>query len=77
MVKLNFQKIFLLENIRIHLDKVNNLGEFLEFEVVFNSFDKAKKQMMFLIDYFELNKRKFIKKSYSDLLLLKSKLKKK
>ena len=71
------REIFLLENIRIHLDKVNNLGEFLEFEVVFNSFDKAKKQMMFLIDYFELNKRKFIKKSYSDLLLLKSKLKKK
>jgi adenylate cyclase class 2 len=71
------REIFLLDNMRIHLDKVNNLGEFLEFEVVFDSFEKAKKQMNFLIGYFELNRKNFINKSYSDLLLKKSKLKKK
>jgi predicted adenylyl cyclase CyaB len=63
------REIFLLENIRIHLDKVKNLGEFLEFEVLFDSFAKAKKQMKFMIDYFGLDRKKFIKHSYSDLLL--------
>jgi len=63
------REIFLLENIRIHLDKVKNLGEFLEFEVLFDSFEKAKKQMKFLIEYFRLDRKKFIKRSYSDLLL--------
>ena len=69
------REIYIFNNIRIHLDKVKNLGEFLEFEIIYNNFNKAKKQMIFLIDYFKLDKHKFINHSYSDLLLEKNKLK--
>jgi predicted adenylyl cyclase CyaB len=66
------REIFLFDNIRIHLDKVKNLGEFLEFEVVFDSFQKARAQMKFLISYFKLDSKKFINNSYSDILLKKN-----
>jgi predicted adenylyl cyclase CyaB len=66
------REIFLFDNIRIHLDKVKNLGEFLEFEVVFDSFQKARAQMKFLISYFKLDRKKFINNSYSDILLKKN-----
>jgi predicted adenylyl cyclase CyaB len=69
------REIYIFDNIRIHLDKVKNLGEFLEFEIIYNDFNKVKKQMKLLIDYFNLDKHKFINHSYSDLLLEKNKLK--
>ena len=65
------RKIYIFGNIRIHLDKVKNLGEFLEFEVVYTDFKEARKQMKFLIESFNLDRRKFINYSYSDLLLNK------
>jgi predicted adenylyl cyclase CyaB len=65
------REIFIAENIRIHLDKVKGLGNFIEFEVIFNSFRKAKKTMNDLIEYFELIEAGFFKSSYSDLLLKK------
>lgn len=63
------REICVIENIRIHLDKVKFLGEFLEFEIIYNDFGKSRKQMEFLIDYFSLDRKKFINNSYSDLLL--------
>ena len=69
------RKIFIFDNIRIHLDKVENLGEFLEFEIVYDNYEQAKKQMKFLINYFKLNRNNFINNSYSDLLIEKLKQK--
>lgn len=69
------RKIFIFDNIRIHLDKVENLGEFLEFEIVYDNYEQAKKQMKFLINYFKLNRNNFINNSYSDLLMEKLKQK--
>lgn len=67
------REIFIYDNVRIHLDKVKNLGVFLEFEIIFSSIDKAKKQMKEMIDHFGLDENKFIKNSYSDLLLKENK----
>ena len=63
--------MFIADNIRIHIDKVKGLGNFIEFEVIYNSFESAKKIMDDLINYFELVETGFIKGSYSDLLLKK------
>ena len=65
------REIFITGNIRIHIDSVNGLGKFLEFEVIFSSIAKAKKDMKKLIEYFMLDEKQFIKVSYSDLLLRK------
>jgi predicted adenylyl cyclase CyaB len=67
------REIFIYDNIRIHLDKVKNLGVFLEFEIIFSSIDKAKKQMKEMIDHFGLDESKFINNSYSDLLIKETK----
>lgn len=67
------REIFIYDNIRIHLDKVKNLGAFLEFEIIFSSIEKAKKQMKEMIDHFGLDENKFIKNSYSDLLIKENK----
>jgi predicted adenylyl cyclase CyaB len=65
------REIFLAENIRIHIDKIKGLGNFIEFEVIFNTLKSAKKTMNELIEYFGLVEEEFIKCSYSDLLLKK------
>ena len=63
------REVFIYDNVRIHLDKVKNLGVFLEFEIIFSSLEKAKKQMKYMIDHFGLDENQFIKTSYSDMLL--------
>ena len=63
------REIFILKNIRFHLDNVKTLGKFLEIEIVYNNFSKAKVQMNELIAMLNLDEKIFIKKSYSDLLL--------
>lgn len=63
------REVFIYDNVRIHLDKVKNLGVFLEFEIIFSSLEKAKKQMKYMIEHFGLDENVFIKNSYSDMLL--------
>ena len=70
------REVFIYDNIRVHLDKVKDLGCFLEFEIIFSSLEKAKKQMKEVIEHFGLDEDKFIKNSYSDMLLAASKKKK-
>jgi len=65
--------IYIADNIRIHLDNVEGLGDFIEFEIVYNNLISAKKKMKELIDYYELDEKDFIKESYSDMLLKKQK----
>lgn len=65
------RKIYLHENVRIHLDRVQNLGDFIEFEAVvkreatvIENQDKLDK----LIEYFGIAEEDFIPNAYADLL---------
>lgn len=61
--------IYIHNNIRVHIDTVKGLGRFLEIEIIYENLSKAKEQMKGLISKFQLNENKFIKGSYSDLLI--------
>lgn len=63
--------IFVRKNVRIHIDNVKKLGTFLEIEIMYDNFAEARKQMNELIKELKLNRKHFIKKSYSDLLIKK------
>lgn len=68
------RKIYLYENARIHLDKVKNLGDFVEFEVIYKDDAKQAEELLeFLIRRFNLKQENFILVSYSDLLIQKQK----
>lgn len=65
------REIIILNNVRIHIDNVIGLGNYLEIEIIFKSIKEAEKQMSGLIENLKLDDKKFIKVSYSDLLLKK------
>jgi predicted adenylyl cyclase CyaB len=65
------REITIIDNTRIHIDKVIGLGNYLEIEVIFDSIMKARRTMADLIKRLDLDEKKFIKVSYSDLLLNK------
>lgn len=67
------REITIIDNVRIHIDKVSGLGNYLEIEVIFDSIMKARIIMADLIKQLELDEKNFIKVSYSDLLLNKKK----
>ena len=64
--------LYLYRHTRIHLDKVENLGNFLELETVFNRKDPQYDfyhEHNAVIDTLGLSRYKKIKSSYSDLVL--------
>lgn len=61
--------IYIRENVRVHIDSVKGLGRFLEIEIIYENLSKAKEQMKELVSKFQLNENKFLKGSYSDLLI--------
>jgi predicted adenylyl cyclase CyaB len=64
------REVLLYDNTRIHLDKVKNLGEFLELEtVVTSTLDDAKTRFNFLVDKLNLDLNNQIKKSYKNLVM--------
>lgn len=71
LVVIKIREIFTAKNIRIHLDRVQGIGIFLEFEIIYDSLDEAKEVMKDLMKHFQLKKSDFIKDSYSDLILKK------
>jgi predicted adenylyl cyclase CyaB len=61
--------LFLYKNARIHVDSVEALGTFLEFEVVVNQGkSQARKLMQFLMKEFEIERKMLLSESYSDLV---------
>ena len=63
------RQLYFYDDTRIHIDTVEQLGTFIEFEVPVNSSDEeAHKKMQFLVDIFGLRKDDFILNSYSDLI---------
>jgi predicted adenylyl cyclase CyaB len=64
------RELFYYDDTRIHLDKVNNLGKFLELEtLVINGKVDAKKRFEKIISLLKLDESKQIRKSYRDLLV--------
>jgi predicted adenylyl cyclase CyaB len=66
------RELSLVENVRIHLDQVEGLGEFLEFEAVFQTLgdkERAASQLAALSGQFGIEPADLIAGSYSDLLL--------
>lgn len=67
------RKIYFIDNVKFHFDKVQNLGTFLEVEAIDDngtfSIDELKKQCDYYFDFFELTKENIIDKSYSDLII--------
>lgn len=64
--------LYYVESARIHLDEVSGLGRFLEIESeVKKSRPAARALMARLMREFGINSRDCLRKSYSDLLLLK------
>lgn len=66
--------VFIAGNTRIHIDRVYSLGNYLEFEIIFNSFKAATNKMNRLINHFGLENQQLIKHSYSDLILKQNKI---
>lgn len=63
------RQLFIYENCRIHIDKVDGLGDFLEFEVLLNNSNEDGQEMMkFLCDKFSGEFLYILQNSYSDLL---------
>lgn len=63
---------FIYKDCRIHIDKVRDIGEFIEFEVVMTpgrTEQEAESLMQFLINHFKIDDKDLINVSYSDLLL--------
>jgi predicted adenylyl cyclase CyaB len=63
--------VFLFQNARIHLDKVENLGSFLEFEVVVSDEKTeadATRLLNFLIESFHIQPENLVSEAYVDLL---------
>lgn len=69
------REVYLLGNIRIHLDRVKNLGEFLEFEAVYEDDEGQKEQEVQkvhkLMKAFKIQEEDLLDKSYIDYLLEK------
>ncbi len=66
-----YREIYLVDNVRIHLDRVVDLGEFLEFEAVLGpdvDADRGHAQVAFLRDRFQIADADLLTGSYSDLL---------
>jgi len=66
------RKLWMYKNTRIHLDKVEKLGTFLELEtLVTKDLALAKKEYDKVVDLLDLDRYKKLERSYSDMLLAK------
>jgi predicted adenylyl cyclase CyaB len=64
--------LYLFKNARIHLDTVEELGTFLEFEVVVSEGDKQARELLDqLYKHFNINEDDIVKCGYSELIINK------
>jgi adenylate cyclase class 2 len=65
------REIWLWENVRIHFDKVEKLGEFLEFEAVLeydSDVEEESKKVRWLMKKFKIQEKNLLKESYIDFI---------
>jgi predicted adenylyl cyclase CyaB len=69
------REIYFIENVKFHIDVVEDLGTFVEIEAIDNDGtvgkDKLLEQCHFFLDLFKIAQEDLISVSYSDLLLQK------
>lgn len=67
------RKIYFIDNVKFHFDRVENLGTFLEVEAIDDkdamTLEELKEQCDRYAAFFELTDNHMIDKSYSDLLM--------
>jgi adenylate cyclase class IV len=67
------RKIWFIDNVKFHFDKVKHLGEFVEVEAIDKDgtigLEKLKQQCAFYSDQFKILPTEYIAESYSDMLL--------
>ncbi len=65
--------IYFIDNVKIHLDKVEKLGTFVEIEAIDIDRSRNEKQLeaqcQYFIQLFEIKKEELLENSYSDLAL--------
>lgn len=69
------RRVYLKDNIRVHIDEVRGLGQFVEIEAVgrAKSFPKLQRQAENMASALGLHRANLIRGSYSDLLLARRK----
>src|SRR3989339_284583 len=69
------REIYFIDNVKFHIDVVEDLGTFVEIEAIDNDGtigkDKLLQQCQFFLDLFKISQEDLISVSYSDLLLQK------
>jgi predicted adenylyl cyclase CyaB len=63
------REIYRYKETQIHLDKVKDLGSFVEFERRLNDIQRDQEALVVLIKQFDLKKEGLVRGSYSDLAL--------
>ena len=67
------RKIYFVENVKFHFDRVEGLGTFVEVEAIDSNgeigIEKLKEQCNFYINFLEIKTENFMKKSYSDMMM--------
>jgi len=66
------REIYFIDNVKFHLDKVNDLGEFVEIEAIGNREEEREtllKQCNFYLHLFGIKDNDLVSVSYSDMLL--------
>ena len=66
------RKIYFIENVKFHFDKLAALGEFLEVEAIDPDdsigIDKLKEQCDYYAKFFNIEKEDYLSESYSDMI---------
>lgn len=67
------REVFLVDNIRVHLDRVKDLGTFIEFEAVYSDDSlyakkRESEKLEFLMQKFKIKKEHLLNQSYIDYL---------
>lgn len=69
------REIYFIDNVKFHIDVVEDLGTFVEIEAIGNNGtigkDKLLEQCQFFLDLFKISQEDLVSVSYSDLLLQK------
>jgi adenylate cyclase, class 2 len=67
------REIYFIDNVKFHIDNVENLGDFIEIEAISEDnsilLEKIKEQCDYYKNKFKIKKSELIKNSYSDMLL--------
>lgn len=67
------RKIYFVENVKFHFDRVEGLGTFVEVEAIDSTgeigIEKLKEQCDFYINFFGIQSADFMHESYSDMMI--------